>query len=72
MSVLRPNIYGIPFDCYLPFEAELLLNDITGKKKINQDQWAMIIESARKRMREREIEIQCPICGHILVIEEHK
>jgi hypothetical protein len=72
VSVLRPNIYGIPFDCYLPVEVELLLNDITGKKKINQDQWAMIIESARKRMREREIEIQCPICGHILVIEEHK
>ena len=46
----RTIVYGIPNHFYTDEEVKLLMEDLTGRKKIDQDTWATIIDAARKRM----------------------
>ena len=50
----RTVVYGIPADFYTVEETRLLMDDIIGRKKLDQDKWAEIIRDARSRMAEKE------------------
>jgi hypothetical protein len=52
--VERTIVYGIPADFYTVEETKLLMDDIIGRKKLDQDKWAEIIRDARSRMAEKE------------------
>jgi hypothetical protein len=46
----RTTVYGIDPVFYTDEEVKLLMDDLAGRKKLDQDQWAMIVDAARKRM----------------------
>ena len=46
----RTIVYGIPADFYTVEETRLLMDDITGRKKLDQDKWAEIVSDARNRL----------------------
>jgi len=50
----RTIVYGIPADFYTVEETRLLMDDIIGRKKLDQDKWAEIIRDARKRQSDNE------------------
>ena len=50
----RTVVYGIPADFYTVEETRLLMDDIIGRKKLDQSKWAEIIRDARLRMAEKE------------------
>jgi hypothetical protein len=52
----RTIVYGIPADFYTVEETRLLMDDIIGRKKLDQDKWAEIVRDARSRMAESEKE----------------
>jgi hypothetical protein len=52
--VERTIVYGIPADIYTVEEMKLLMDDIIGRKKLDQDKWAEIVRDARSRMAEKE------------------
>ena len=56
----RTVVYGIPADFYTVEETKLLMDDIIGRKKLDQDKWAEIIRDARSRMAEKE-KIETPL-----------
>ena len=56
----RTVVYGIPADFYTVEETRLLMDDIIGRKKLDQDKWAEIIRDARSRMAEKE-KIETPL-----------
>ena len=56
----RTVVYGIPADFYTVEETRLLMDDIIGRKKLDQDKWAEIVRDARSRMAEKE-KIETPL-----------
>lgn len=50
----RTVVYGIPADFYTVEETRLLMDDIIGRKKLDQDKWAEIVTNARKRLTNNE------------------
>jgi hypothetical protein len=50
----RTTVYGIDPVFYTDEEVKLLMDDIIGRKKLDQDKWAEIIRDARSRMAEKE------------------
>ena len=50
----RTIVYGIPADFYTVEETRLLMDDIIGRKNLDQDKWAEIIRDARKRLSNNE------------------
>ena len=50
----RTVVYGIPADFYTVEETRLLMDDIIGRKKLDQDKWAEIVTQARKRLNNNE------------------
>jgi hypothetical protein len=53
-AIERTIVYGIPADFYTVEETKLLMDDIIGRKKLDQDKWAEIITQARKRLSNNE------------------
>ena len=56
----RTVVYGIPADFYTVEETRLLMDDIIGRKKLDQGKWAEIVRDARSRMAEKE-KIETPL-----------
>ena len=50
----RKIVYGIPNRFYTNEEVKLLMDDLTGRKRIDKDMWATIIDAARKRLNSNE------------------
>lgn len=51
-AIERTTAFGIPLDYYTEEEMRLLMDDWTGRKKLDSDKWAEIITQARKRLND--------------------
>ena len=51
-AIERTIVFGIPLDYYTEEEMRLLMDDWTGRKKLDSDKWAEIIAEARKRLND--------------------